>query len=60
MIRFRKQNAEFNYVITYEDFFTISHCGNCSNNISGGVSTSKAKLRGAEYQREQAKTGSFS
>ncbi len=56
MIRFRKQNAEFNYVITYEDFFTIRHCGNCSNNIIGDLNTTKAKLRGAKYQTEKAKT----
>ncbi len=35
-------------------------CGYCSNNRVGDLNTSKAKLRGAKYQREKAKTGSFS
>ncbi len=30
-------------------------CGNFSNNIIGDLNTSKAKLRGAKYQREKKK-----
>ncbi len=34
-------------------------CGSCSNNRIGDLSTSKAKLRGAKYQREKTKTKLF-
>ncbi len=49
--------------VTRGDEFDVSGievCGNCSSNRIGDLNTSKAKLRGAKYQREKAKTGLFS
>ncbi len=37
----------------------VSNCGSCSNNRIGDLNTSKAKLRGAKYQREERKTTLF-
>ncbi len=43
-----------------KEIYTLLNCSDCSSNSIGDLNTSKAKLRGAKYQREKAKTGSFS
>ncbi len=35
------------------------YCGSCSDNRIGELNTSKAKLRGAKYQRDKTKTKLF-
>ncbi len=50
------------YVAQARPFSEVEYkwtCGNCSNKRIGDLKTSKAKLRGAKYQREKTKTKLF-